>query len=129
MCAQTGHLARARSERQRRTLRVDRASTHDTLVRLPDGRDVGVVRRDRSRQAPTRRARCPTTGGAPERGYVGRVELSFTGLLNGGPAPRVVDGADRLGANVPHRRPEGASVSDRYPKGRDRVRARFGEAE
>ena len=67
--------------------------------------------------------------GAPGRGYGGRVELSFTELLNGGHARRVVDGADRLGGNVPHQRPGGASVSDRYPKGRDRLRARFGEAE
>ena len=120
MRAQAGHLAPARSERERRTPWVDRRSTHDTLGRLPDRRDVGVVRRNRSRQAPTRRARCPTTGGGSGRGCGGRVELSFTELLNGGHAWRVVDAAFRLGGKVVHQRPEGASVSDRYPKGRDR---------
>ena len=49
-------------------------------------------------------------------------------VLNGGVEPldagrvqRVVDHADRVCVEVRHQRPEGASVSDRYPKGRDRA--------
>ena len=61
--------------------------------------------------------------------HAGRVELSFTELLNSGHVQRVVDRAVRLGGKVPHQRPEGASVSVRHPKGRDRLRARFGDAE
>ena len=104
MRAQAGHLARARSQRQRRTLRVDRSSTHGSMDRYPtDGTLVwfgGIGRR-----------------GGPGRGYGGRVDLSFTELLNAGDARCVVGGAVRLGGKGPHRRPEGASVSDRNPHG------------
>ncbi|MDE0451818.1 MAG: hypothetical protein OXI90_08620 [Gammaproteobacteria bacterium] len=59
--------------------------------------------------------------GRRERRSVVLVEPSSSKRRHAVHVPRVVDAGVPLRGEVPHQRPEGASVSDRYPEGRDRA--------
>ena len=120
MRVQTGHLAPARSQRQRRTQRVDRSSPHGSMAtNRRTGRWCG--------SAGSFVAGADTLSAMPDTGRVWarlrQASRSVVWLLpNAGHEYREVNRAVRLCCEVPHQRPEGASVSDRYPEGRDRAR-------
>lgn len=104
---------------------VDRASTRDTLGRI-DG--PAPFRADAARQ------RCHPSA-MPGTDQWNCVELTDAGddksvVKMSVRRGRAVGGRSGRSPSMPrrHRRPEGASASDRYPKGRDRLRARSPQA-